>query len=55
LDGPGYPFVNAFAFEVGIIRQATHLLLYLALHFVNLARNLILGTWFHLGVSFEMI
>jgi hypothetical protein len=42
LDNPGYPFANAFTFQVGIVRQFARLLLNLALHFVGLTCDLIL-------------
>src|SRR5450432_4019531 len=53
LDFPAYLFVLAFGFQVGIICQLSCLLLNLTLHFVNLARYLILGTWLHLVSSCE--
>ena len=55
LDFPAYLFVLAFGFQVGIIRHLSCLLLNLTLHFVNLARYLILSAWLHLVASFERI
>jgi hypothetical protein len=53
LDFPGYFVALAFGFQVGVVRQSSYLLFNLTLHFVNLARNLILGTWLHVVVSLE--
>jgi hypothetical protein len=41
LDLSAYLFAGAFAFQVRIVRQLAHLFLNGALHFVNLARDLI--------------
>jgi hypothetical protein len=48
LDRPGYFFANTSSFQVGIVRRTAHCFLDLALRFVNLAFNYILGTRFHL-------
>ena len=53
LDNPGYPFANAFTFQVGIVRQFARLLLNLALHFVSLTRDLILSARFHIALSLK--
>jgi hypothetical protein len=52
---PACLFANTFGFQVGIVRQLTHFFLNLALHFVNLACDLILSTWLHLVASLETI
>ena len=54
LDFPTYLFALAFGFQVGIVRQLSCLLLNLTLHFVNLARNLILGARLHPIAPFEI-
>jgi hypothetical protein len=48
LDLTGYYFADPFAFQTGIIRQLAHLLLNLALHFVNRAGDPIFSAWLHL-------
>ena len=53
LDLPAYLFTGAFVFQVGIVRQLAHLFLNRALHFVNLACDLILSTWLHLLAFFH--
>src|SRR5487761_340303 len=53
LDFSAYLFILAVGFQVGIARQSSCLLLNLTLHFVNLARYLILSTWLHLVASFH--
>jgi hypothetical protein len=55
LDFPAYLFVLAFGFQVRIIRHMSRLLLDLSLHFVNLPRYLVLGTWLQFVTSFENI
>jgi hypothetical protein len=55
LDRSRYVFPDTFAFQVGIVRKPAYLFFDRALHFVNLAFDLILGAWFHFGVSSEMI
>jgi hypothetical protein len=55
LDLPAYLFASAFAFQVGIVRQLAHLFFNRALHFVNLAGDLILSTWLHLVASSDEI
>ena len=37
LDLPDYFLASAFTFKAGVVRHMTHLLLNLALHFVDLA------------------
>jgi hypothetical protein len=47
----GYLFANAFAFQIGIVRQFAHFFLDRALHFVNFACDFVLCTWLHLIAS----
>jgi hypothetical protein len=51
LNLPGYPFGQAFAFQVGIVRHLARLFLDLALYFVNLACDFIFNAWLHLADS----
>jgi hypothetical protein len=55
LNLPANLFPNAFAFQVGIVCEPPYLFFDLALYFMNLAFNLILGTWLHFVVSSEMV
>src|ERR1700688_1396230 len=55
LDFSAHLFVLAFGFQIGIVRQFSCLLLNLTLHFLNLARYLILSAWLHFVASFERI
>src|SRR4029077_19902459 len=48
LNFPGYFFADAFAFQVGIVRQLAHLLFNRALHFVNLPCDFVFSAWLHL-------
>jgi hypothetical protein len=52
LDFAAYLFVLALDFQIGVVYQSSCILFDLTLHFVNLARYLILCTWFHLSPSF---
>jgi hypothetical protein len=51
LDIPGNPFADAFAFQVGIVREFARLLLDLALEFVSLPCDPILSASFHVEIS----
>jgi hypothetical protein len=51
LDIPGNPFADAFAFQVGIVREFARLLFDLALEFVSLPCDLILSASFHVDLS----
>jgi hypothetical protein len=55
LDLSGYLFTKTTAFQVAIVRQSAHLFPTLALHFVKLARYLVLSTWLRLVAFFEKI
>jgi hypothetical protein len=55
LDFPAYFFANTFGFQVGIVRQLADLFLNLALHFVNLACDLIFSTWLQFVASSKSI
>lgn len=47
----GYLFANAFAFQIGIVRQFAHFFLDRALHLVNFGCDFILSTWLQLVAS----
>jgi hypothetical protein len=51
LDIPGNPFADAFAFQVGIVREFARLFFDLALEFVSLPCDLILNAGFHMELS----
>jgi hypothetical protein len=55
LDVPRDFFASTLPFQVGIVRPMTNLLLNHALHFVDLACDLVLSTWPHFVASSALI